>query len=110
VSRLLHADKVDYQGIVAIILATSVGLVLVVGTAGIVWQGRSLSDAGGEILVGLGGTLVGGLVGFLAGRQQISDVTAPSATRANHSEASPSRGEKSNDQGGEKPPPPLEES
>jgi hypothetical protein len=75
VSRLLHADKADYQGIVAVILAASVGLVLVIGTAGIIWQGRSLSEAGGEILIGLGGTLVGGLVGYLAGRQ--SDKAPP---------------------------------
>jgi hypothetical protein len=62
----LTRDKVDYQGIVAVVLAASVGITLMAATIGIIWQRRSLSEAGGEVLIGLIGTIVGGLVGYLA--------------------------------------------
>jgi uncharacterized membrane protein len=64
----LTRDKVDYQGIVAVVLATSVGITTMAATIGIIWQRRSLSEAGGEVLIGLIGTVVGGLVGYLAGK------------------------------------------
>jgi hypothetical protein len=82
VSRLLHADKIDYQGIVAVVLAASVGITLMVATIGIIWQRRSLSEAGGEVLIGLIGTVVGGLVGYLAGKSSSTPDTPESQTEA----------------------------
>jgi hypothetical protein len=73
----LTRDKVDYQGIVAVVLAASVGITLMVATIGIIWQRRSLSEAGGEVLIGLIGTIVGGLVGYLAGKANESTLDKP---------------------------------
>lgn len=58
----------DYRGVVALIIAVSVGGALIVGIGGLAWQGRPLSETGGEALVALGGAMVGALAGYIAGR------------------------------------------
>jgi len=57
----------DYRGISALIIATALGLGLVIGMAGKVWWGVPLADAGGEALIAIGGALVGALAGYMAG-------------------------------------------
>lgn len=59
----------DYRGIVALIIAISVGATLILGIGGLAWWGKPLTEAGGEALVALGGALVGALAGYIAGRQ-----------------------------------------
>lgn len=56
------------KGWIALILACSIGMVLVIGVAGAAFAGRELSDGAREVLVALGGAIVGALAGFLGAR------------------------------------------
>lgn len=58
----------DYRGLIGLVLAVALGLMLVIGVTGAAWYGRPLTDAGRELIVALGGAIVGALAGFLGGR------------------------------------------
>jgi len=60
--------KLDHRGIIAIILATAIGLVLVLAVAGAVFSGRAMSEFGRDVLLALGGAIVGALAGYLSSK------------------------------------------
>jgi hypothetical protein len=58
----------DYRGIAAIILATSIGLTLIIGAAAVGFWGRAMSEVGGQAMIAIGGAIVGALAGYVTGR------------------------------------------
>jgi hypothetical protein len=56
------------QGLIALILAVTIALVLVIGVVAAAIQGRAMSEGAREVLVALGGAIVGALAGFLGSK------------------------------------------
>lgn len=56
----------NHRGIIAIILASAIALILIMGVAGAIWNGHQISDSGRELLLVLGGAIVGALAGFMS--------------------------------------------
>ena len=54
----------DYKGIVAVILATSIGLTVVGAIVGSIITGRALSPHAGEMMAGVLGAMVGALATY----------------------------------------------
>lgn len=59
----------DYRGIAAVILATGIGLTLVIGAAAVGFWGRAMSDVGGQAMIAIGGAIVGALAGYIVGKK-----------------------------------------
>ena len=60
--------RLDHRGIIAIILATAIAMVLVLAVAGAVLSGRAMSEFGRDVLLALGGAIVGALAGYLSSK------------------------------------------
>jgi hypothetical protein len=57
----------DYRGLAALVLAVSLGLMLVIGIGVPAFLGRPLGEVGSQALTAIGGAIVGLLAGFIAG-------------------------------------------
>lgn len=60
--------NLDYRGAIALVLAIAIALVLVISVTAVAISGRVLSEAGREVLIALGGAIVGALAGFLGSK------------------------------------------
>lgn len=58
----------DVRGLAVLILATGLATGHVVGIVGFVYWGRPLGEAGAQVLVSLGGAMIGAIAGFLGAR------------------------------------------
>lgn len=56
----------NWYGLIAAIIAGSLGLTLLIGVAGAVWAGRSLGDKGAEVIVGIFTILGAALTAYFA--------------------------------------------
>ena len=59
----------NWYGLVAAIIAVSLGATLLIGVGGAVVAGRAISDKGGEVLVGIFAILGGALTAIIATRK-----------------------------------------
>jgi hypothetical protein len=57
----------DYRGLAALVLATALGLMLVIGVGAPSLSGQPLGEVGSQALTAIGGAIVGLLAGFIAG-------------------------------------------
>jgi uncharacterized membrane protein YqgA involved in biofilm formation len=57
--------ETDYAGIVAVILAVTLGIVLIVACIALVILNRPISEAGGRLLTTIGAGLVGALATYV---------------------------------------------
>jgi hypothetical protein len=59
--------NIDYRGLSAVIIAAALGLALVIGVSELAFTHRILGEAGSEVLIAVGGALVGALAGYIGG-------------------------------------------
>jgi hypothetical protein len=72
------AANINYSGLCALIAVTAVAAVVVIAVAGIVWQGRALTEHGANALnIAIGGLLT--LAGTYIGGRLGSKPSGPSA-------------------------------
>ncbi len=60
--------NIDYRGLAAAIIATSLGLAIVISVTGLAWRDRPLQESGRDALIAIGSALVGALAGYMGGR------------------------------------------
>lgn len=58
--------KFEWRGLIAAILAAGLSFSLVVGVAGAVWQGRPVTEKGGEVLVGIFVAMAAAVTAYIA--------------------------------------------
>lgn len=62
-------NKIDWYGLIAAIIAASLGLTLLIGVTGGVWAGRPLGEKGAEVVVGIFTILGAALTAYFAMRK-----------------------------------------
>jgi hypothetical protein len=58
----------DYRGLAAIIIASALGAVLIIGVLSVAWRGHALSQQGTDVLIAIGSALAGALSTYIGGR------------------------------------------
>jgi hypothetical protein len=61
-------DEEHFKGTIALVIAVSLCLAIILGIGGLVWRDRQLSEGGRDALIAIGGTLVGIVAGYVGGR------------------------------------------
>jgi hypothetical protein len=65
----INLRGIDYAGLAAVIFASSLGIALIVGVAGLSFRGRVLGEAGSEVLIAVGSAMTGAVSTYLGMRR-----------------------------------------
>jgi hypothetical protein len=60
----------DYRGMAAVIIAIGLGATLVGGIVAVGVAGRTFSEVGGQAMIAIGGALAGALAAYLVSRKE----------------------------------------
>jgi hypothetical protein len=59
----------DYRGLVAAIIAGSLGITMIIGAVGLVMRNTPISERGLNAVIAIGSALAGGVAGYIGGRR-----------------------------------------